>query len=245
MPPTEPPGIGSGDGEKAGNESLADLLGGWRASLDAALPPVAFVAGWLLTSESVEWGVVAALAVSVALGGYRLVRGTRPRAVLLGVLGVLLAAVVVLYTGQARDFFLPRLLSNAASGVAWMISIVLRWPLLGVVVGTLLGQRTRWRRDRALLRAYSIASWAWVMQYVIRTVVLGGLYLLAATQALAVAQVALTWPLVAANIAVSAWLLRISLPDGHPGFRHPRDPDAAEETGETATGSGEDVAGSR
>ena len=50
----------------------------------------------------------------------------------------------------------------------WSLSIALRWPLLGVVVGAVLGQKTQWRRDPALLRAYQRASWVWVCQYLIR-----------------------------------------------------------------------------
>jgi hypothetical protein len=33
--------------------------------------------------------------------------------------------------------------------------------------------------------------------------------------------VVLTWPLVAACLAVSWWVLRRTLPPGHPGLRHP------------------------
>jgi hypothetical protein len=39
---------------------------------------------------------------------------------------------------------------------------------------------------------------------------------------LAAAQTALTWPLVAACLAASWWVLRRSLPADHPGLRHPR-----------------------
>ncbi|PZF85235.1 DUF3159 domain-containing protein, partial [Micromonospora deserti] len=42
--------------------------------------------------------------------------------------------------------------------------------------------------------------------------------------ALTVARVALTWPLVAAALAVSWVAVRRSLPAGHPGLRHPVTP---------------------
>lgn len=203
-------------------DSLAGVLGGWEASVDAALPPVAFVAGWLVAGNSVGWGVAAALAVGVAVAAYRWSRGARPRAVLLGLLGVAVAAVVVLRTGRAADFFLVQLATNAASGLAWIVSIVVRRPLLGIVVGTALRQRGRWRRDPDLLRAYGAASWVWVGQYAVRVGVFGALYAADAVVALAAARAALTWPLVAACVAVSAWVLRRSLPAGHPGFRRPR-----------------------
>jgi hypothetical protein len=203
-------------------ESLVRLLGGWRASTDATLPPVAFVVGWLGTGQSVAWGAVAACGVGVALAVYRLGRGMRPRAVLLGLLGVAVAAVVVLRTGHAADFFLVQLVTNAASALAWIVSIVVQWPLLGVVVGTALRQGGRWRRDPALLRAYATASWVWVGQYVVRVAVLGSLYAVNAVVALGIARVVLSWPLVAGCVAASAWVLRRVLPAGHPGFRSPQ-----------------------
>jgi hypothetical protein len=203
------------------DESLADLLGGRRGAVDATLPPVAFVAGWLVAGQSVWGGVIAALVVGLAVAGWRLRRGDRPRAVLVGLLAVCLAAMIAVRTGRAADFFLVQLVSNAASALAWTVSIVLRWPLLGVVVGTVLGQRTRWRRDPALVRAYSRASWVWVLQYAVRLAVFLPLYAADQVVALGVARAVLTWPLVAACLAVSWWVLRRTLPPDHPGVRHP------------------------
>lgn len=203
-------------------ESLTSLLGGRRGAIDATVPPVAFVAGWLLAGESIMAGAVAALVGAAAVAGYRLRRGDRPRAVLVGLLAVAVAAVIALRTGRAADFFLLQLVSNAASALAWVVSIVVRWPLLGVVVGTVLRQRTAWRADPDLLRAYARGSWIWVLQYVTRVLVFGALYTADAVVALGVARVVLSWPLVALCLAVSAWVIARSLPPGHPGFRRPR-----------------------
>ncbi len=203
-------------------ESLADLLGGRRAAVDATVPAVAFVAGWLAAGRSIGFGAAVAVLAAVVVSLWRLRRGDRPRAVLIGLLGVCVAALIALRTGRAEDFFLLQLLSNAASALAWAVSIVVRWPLLGVVVGAVLGQRAGWRRDPALLRAYARGSWVWVGQYVVRVAIFLPLYAAGQTVALGVARVALTWPLVAACLAVSWWVIRRSLPPEHPGLRHPR-----------------------
>jgi hypothetical protein len=216
----------------ASPESLGALLGGRKAGVDATLPPIAFIVTWLLTSRSIGWAALAAVVVGVVVAAYRLSRGDKPRAVLIGLLGVAVASIIVTLTGRAADFFLVQLTANAASTLAWAVSIVIRWPLLGVIVGALLGQKTRWRKDRSLVRAYSTASWVWVAQYALRVVVFGALYLYdylyssdAAVVALGVARVAMSWPLVAACIAVSGVVLLRSLPKDHPGFRHPRLPE--------------------
>ncbi|GIM90774.1 DUF3159 domain-containing protein [Paractinoplanes toevensis] len=202
-------------------ESLAELLNGRRAAIDATLPAAGFVIGWLAGGRSIWAGASVAVACAVAVGWWRLRHGDKPRAVLIGLLGVCVAALIALRTGKAEDFFLLQLLSNAASALAWAVSIVLRWPLLGLVVGGVLGQKTRWRRDPALLRSYGLASWVWVLQYVIRLAVFLPLYAAGQVVALGVARIALTWPLIAACLAVSWWVIRKTLPPGHPGLRHP------------------------
>ncbi|WP_433528864.1 DUF3159 domain-containing protein [Micromonospora sp. CA-263727] len=209
-------------------ESLADLLGGRRGAVDASVPPVAFAVGWLLAGQSVTAGVVAALATGTVVAGWRLRRGDRPRSVLVGLLAVCVAALVVVRTGRAEDFFLVQMLANATSALVWAVSIVVRWPLLGVVVGTALGQRGRWRRDPALLRAYGRASWVWTATYVLRVAVFLPLYLGGQVLALTAARVGLTWPLVAAALAISWAVVRRSLPAGHPGLRHPVTPGGAD-----------------
>ncbi|NMO55133.1 DUF3159 domain-containing protein [Actinoplanes sp. TBRC 11911] len=203
-------------------ESLSELLNGRRAALDATLPAAGFVVGWLAGGRSIWAGSAVALACAAVVSVWRLRRGDKPRAVLIGLLGVCVAALIALRTGRAEDFFLIQLLSNAASALVWAVSIVIRWPLLGLVVGAVLGQKTRWRRDPALLRAYGKGSWVWVAQYVVRVAVFLPLYAAEQVLALGVARVALTWPLVAASLAVSWWVIRRSLPPGHPGLRHPQ-----------------------
>lgn len=207
-------------------DSLRDLLGGRGGAVDATLPVVAFVggltgaqaAGW---TSPVAWGSGAAVLLGLAVAAFRFRRGRRPRSVLFGLLGVAVAALVALYTGRAVDFFLVQIVTNAASALAWAVSIVIRRPLLGLVVGTALGQRTAWRRDPDLRRGYQRASWAWVAQYVLRLVVFVPLYLAGQVVVLGVARVVLTWPLVAVCVVVSWPLLRSALPVGHPGVRHP------------------------
>jgi len=206
---------------EARQESLHDILGGRTSAIDATAVPLAYVAGYLLGGRSIWAGSGLALLVTVAVGLWRWRHGGRLTAVLLGALGVALAATIALYTGRGVDFFLPRLASNVVSILVWALSIAARWPLLGVVVGLVLGQKARWRRDPDLLRAYQRASWVWVGGYLLRVLVFTPLWLAGQETALGVAQAALTWPVVAASIALSWWVIQRSLPDGHPGLRHP------------------------
>ncbi|GAA4931063.1 uncharacterized protein DUF3159 [Actinomycetospora succinea] len=210
---------------------FTELLGGKGQALDASAPGVAFVAVWLV-ADALAWaqpilvGGIAAVVVAAGIAAWRLRRGDRPRAVAVGLLLAVGAALLALYTGRAEDFFLPRIVANAGSLVAWLVSIAIRWPLLGVVVGTLTGHPTLWRRDPDLVRGYCRASWVWVAQYALRVVVFLGLWWAEQPAALLVAQIVLTWPLVVVCIAASWPLVRSALPPGHPGPRRPVVPDA-------------------
>jgi hypothetical protein len=186
---------------------------------------VVFVLTWLLTGNSIAWGVAASLVSATAIAIVRLRQRTKPRAVVLGLLSVCVAGIIVLYTGRPADILLPRILANAASALVWTVFIVFRRPLLGLIVGALLGQKTRWRQDPALLRAYSTASWIWVAMYTLRVLILTPFWL-TDQQNLALlggtaTYILLSWPLLALCLAVSGWAIKATLPKGHPGIRHP------------------------
>ncbi|TQM35599.1 DUF3159 domain-containing protein [Pseudonocardia cypriaca] len=215
-----------GRGSDAAEPGLAEVLGGRGGAVDATVPVVAFVAAFTIADASgwtspVVWAAGAAVLVGAVVAVFRLARGGRPRAVLFGLLGVAVAALIALYTGRAVDFFLVQIVSNAASALVWAVSIVVRWPLLGLVVGTVLGQRTRWRHDPDLVRGYQRASWVWVGQYLVRLAVFIPLYAADAVVALGIARAVLTWPLVALCVALSWPVLRSALPPGHAGLRNP------------------------
>jgi hypothetical protein len=197
--------------------------------LDAGLPAVAFVTAWAISGAlrggdatgPVLYGAGAAVLAGLVIAAIRLARGRRPAAVVLGLLGVVVAAVVVLRTGRAQDFFLLQIASNAASALLWTASIVVRWPLLGVIVGLALRQRTRWRADPDLMRGYSRASWVWVAQYLVRLAVFVPLYRADQVLALGIAR-GLTWVPTLICVGLSWPVMRTALPGDHPGIRYPR-----------------------
>lgn len=210
------------DGDPTREESLARLLGGGKAAIEGSVPPVAFLIAWLASGGELLTAVIWSLIASAATLVYALVERRKPRAVFIGMLMTVLAAMIAYYTGEARNFFLIQLLSNAASALAWTVSIVIGWPFLGLIVGGLIGTRVRWRRDPVLLRAYQRASWIWVAQYAIRVAVFTVLYALDETTWLAIMRAVLTYPLIIACIAVSGWVLFAAIPKSHPGIRKPQ-----------------------
>ena len=200
---------------------LNELLGGRRGTLESALPSVVFVTAYLISS-SLGLALGLALAVAAVLAVLRLLRREKPVRVLAGLAGVAIAAVVAARTGNAADYFLPSLLANVASALVWAASIVARWPLLGVIIGFAIGQKTAWRQDPDLVRAYSNASWIWAGSFLVRAGVNTPLYLTDNLLGLGISRVALGFPMVLLVIAGSWWAIKRSLPEDHPGIMHPR-----------------------
>lgn len=190
--------------------------------MEAALPSVVFVTTYLLTGSNLGVGIAAALVTAAVLATLRLIRREKPVRVLGGLAAVAVAAVVAARTGNAADYFLPSLLANVASALVWAASIVARWPMLGVIVGFAVGQKTAWRQDPALVRAYGNASWVWAISFLVRAGINTPLYLTDNLVGLGISRVLLGWPLVLGVIAASWVVLRRSLPPGHPGIMHPQ-----------------------
>jgi hypothetical protein len=137
-------------------------------------------------------------------------RRERLQFALAGFAGVALAAFIASKTGKAEDFFLPGLLLNAAYAVAYLISIAIRWPLLGVLLGPLGGNGMAWRRDPEQVRLYSRASWIWVGVFTLRLAVQLPLYLAGALLALGIARTAMGLPI----FLLAIWLSYLVLQRG-------------------------------
>lgn len=190
--------------------------------MESALPSVVFVTGYLVCGSSLAWGLGLALGCAAVLAGLRVARREKPVRVLGGLVAVAIAAIVAARTGNAVDYFLPSLLANVASSMVWAFTILIGWPMLGVILGFALGQRTGWRTDPDLVRAYSRASWIWAGSFLVRAGVNLPLYLTDNLVGLGISRVLLGWPMVLGVIGLSWLVVRRTLPPDHPGIMHPR-----------------------
>jgi hypothetical protein len=188
--------------------SLWDAIGGPLGACESALPAAAFVATYTASGQDTRAALIAAVALGVIFALARIARGQTVRYALSGLGGLALSAYVVSKTGRAEDFFLPGLLANAAYALAYAISILVRWPLLGVIVATLRGAGMSWRDDPAEVSSYSKASWVWVGLFSLRLAVQLPLYLAGAIAALGVARISMGIPLFAIGIWLSWLILR-------------------------------------
>jgi hypothetical protein len=187
-------------------DTLVRALGGRRGVLDTGLPGIVFVTVFTVTSLS------PALWAAVGVGGLltvaRLARRETLQHALAGFVGVAVAAYIAHRTGEARNFFLPGLFINAGYAAAYLLSIAFRWPVIGIVLGPLLGEGTAWRRDPPRLRAYAQATWVWVGMFLLRIAVQLPLYLAGWVVALGAARLAMGWPLFLGGAWVCYLILR-------------------------------------
>lgn len=212
-PDAQPAGSSDGapDSERAELRAEAVLLekaiGGWRGLIDSGLPTAVFVLVYAVSGQALTPSIIAAIIAGLAIVVIRLLRREPLQQVGAGFAGLAIAAFVSWRTGRAQDFFLPGFLTNLGYGLAFLISILVRWPLLGVVMGLLTGAGTAWRGDPALRRTYAAASWIWVGVFFGRLAVQVPLYLAGAVTMLGIAKVILGTPLFIAAAYLSYRLL--------------------------------------
>lgn len=174
---------------------LDRAVGGWRGLIDSGLPAAVFVLAYVATGQMLRPSVIAALGTGAVIALWRLMRRESLQQVVSGFVGVAVSAFVATRTGRAQDYFLIGILINVAYLVAYVVSIVARWPLIGLAVGYFRGDATGWREDPRQVRAYATASWVWAAMFAIRLLVQLPLYLAGAVGALGVAKLVLGWPM--------------------------------------------------
>ncbi len=204
---------------------LSRALGGWRGSLETALPTVAFVVVWTWRKD-VRTALVAAGAVIALLAVVRLAQRQSQQFVASAAVATAIAAFFALRSGRAQDAFLPGILTSAAWGVAALVSVVTRWPLVGFMVGAgdprMAEDPVAWRRDGGLVRVCQRLTLVLVALYAIRVGIMLPLYFAGEVAWLGVSKVALGWPLWLAAVAVMGLMLvrgntpqEVPAPDGH------------------------------
>ena len=185
---------------------LGAQLGGLRGSLETSLPVVVFTAVWLVT-DALRPSIVAAVAAAVVAYGVRRIQHSETRYVRHGLIGILVAAVLAAFTGRAETVFLPGIIQNGLWTLVLGVSLVLRWPLAGFVIGEVLGDRTGWRDDPAIVRLSMRLTLVMLAPMVIRLAVQLPLYLAGAVGWLGLSRVVLGWPLHAVTLALLGLIL--------------------------------------
>ncbi|TCK24771.1 DUF3159 domain-containing protein [Pseudonocardia endophytica] len=186
--------------------TLLEQMGGVPGIVASTVPVLVFVVVNVITSLTPAlW---AAIGAGVLVLVWRLVRKDPIQPAISGLIGVGVCALVANQTGEARGFYLPGLLYSAFLGVVALVSVVVRWPLAGVIWHGINGHGQGWRQDPVLLRAYTWATSIWAFVFAARVVVQGLLYGENAETLLGIARLAMGYPLLGVAILATVLIVR-------------------------------------
>ncbi|QCB95315.1 DUF3159 domain-containing protein [Cellulomonas shaoxiangyii] len=210
--------------------SALDALGGVRGMVETIAPGLLFVVVYLVTGQQLTPALVAAGGAAVLAVLARLVQRTPVTQAFSGVLGVGVGVVWAWRTGDATDYFAYGLWVNGAYLVGTLVTVLVGWPLVGLVVGMFRNDGpltggpwsvvVDWRRDPVRRRRYALATWPWVGMFGLRLAVQLPLFLAGEVAWLGTAKLAMGLPLTALTLWLSWMLVRGSA--GAPAPPRPR-----------------------
>ena len=170
-------------------QSLLAGMGGWLGIVEAVIPSTLFGISFAISGQPLV-SVILAGGTSLLFIIYRLVTRKSASSAVVGALAVGFAAWLALREGgDAVDYFIPGFITNAVYGSVLLLSILVRWPLIGVLVELLRGHEFNWRKDKRKLFVYSWITAFWVGFFALRLLVQVPLYFAGNTELLATARV--------------------------------------------------------
>ena len=202
---------------------LATALGGQRGMAEAGVPTAAFTVIFLAThnlAAAIGGGaVLAALALVVRIVQRSTIQFAMNAAVGIGI-GTFFVYLAARHGGSADDqalaYFLPGILLSIVYAVGLLFTVAIRWPLIGFMIGGVLGDPIGWRRTPGIVAVCNRLTLCLALPYVLKVLIQGPLYLAgrerwfstdAAVSALGVARLVMGWPLTLAAFALMGVIL--------------------------------------
>jgi len=190
---------------------LSAALGGRRGVIEAAVPTIGFTATYVIT-QHLRISLLISVGLAVLLLVARVVQRQPVQFVINSLFGIGIAAVFASRSGNASDVYLPGIIYNGVYAAVMTFSILVRWPVVGLMLGSVTGDVTTWRQDPAVVRLCSRLTWLLVAPCAIRVAVNLPLYLFldesrSKVGVMGVTKLALGWPLQVAALSLMALLL--------------------------------------
>ena len=188
-------------GHSEDKDKVLNALGGKKGLIDSGLPSLVFLIVFNLSGKNITSAIYAAIGLSIVLTFIRIVKRETVQHAFSGLIGVGVCAFIARRSGNAADFYLPGLWINAGYALLYALTNLFKWPLLGVVLGPILGENLLWRKDPARLKAYTKAGWLWVGMFAARLIVQYPLYQSGNVNLLGTARLPMGYPL----FILTAW----------------------------------------
>jgi hypothetical protein len=191
-------------------DKVINALGGKKGLIDSGLPAVVFLIVFNI-NQDLQGAIWASLSLAITLAIWRLIRKDTIQHSISGVIGVLICAYFANRSGNATDFYIPKLLTNLGYGTVYLIANLVGWPIMGLVLGPLLGENFTWRNNPRRKKMYIKASWLWVALFFSRIAVQYPIYKSGNVNLLGTVNLAMGYPLFFAA-AYGSWLIIRSEP---------------------------------
>ena len=124
-------------------DKVLAAFGGKKGLIDSGIPSVIFLVVFNVT-DRLNSALFASIAISALLTIIRLARRDTIQHALSGFIGVLICAWFANRTGNASDLYIPKLLTNLGYGTVYLIANLAGWPVLGLMLGPILGENLKW-----------------------------------------------------------------------------------------------------
>ncbi|MEW6919250.1 DUF3159 domain-containing protein [Trueperella pyogenes] len=205
-----------GTGFRAVIEDDFDVMaavGGVRGTAESTIPTLLFLILYTVTGQ-LNVALIIAVASSLVAIALRAFQRIPVSPALGGLFAIALSAFVAYRSGEASNFFVWGLMTNLVYGAVLLVSLLVRFPAVGVLIGFLRGDAIGWRKDPAQAltrRRYTQVTWLWLALFVARLAVQTPLYLSNATEAIGIARLFMGIPLFAL-VGWFSWLMVKDLP---------------------------------
>jgi hypothetical protein len=193
-------------GEAPSGAVLLGAVGGIRGLIEAILPGLGFLVLYTITKDL--WlSVLAPLAIAVVFIVVRAIQRQPVMPAITGAIGIGLSAGLALWTGNISNNFLLGFVINGVAVLALIVSLLVRRPLVGVLIGLLTGDE-HWRHDAVKLRIAYVTTVLWLLLSGLRLAVQVPLYLAELPDALAATKLLMGVPLYLGLLWVTWMLVR-------------------------------------
>lgn len=201
--------------------ALLAAMGGAMGIVEALVPGILFIVLYVVATRAESAGAALPLGMDAlwlsvavpALAGVvflviRLLRRQPAAAAIGGLLGLLLSGFLALRSGEGTDYFVLGFWTNALYGSALLVSMLVGWPLIGIVAGALFGSWRDWRRQRGVFVWMQVITGVWVAFFGARLAVQLPLYFAGAVEALGVARLLMGPPLFGVLVVITVLFVR-------------------------------------
>jgi len=191
-------------------DKVLSAFGGRKGLIDSGIPSIIFLLTFNITHH-LHSALLASVAISGLLTLIRLIRRDTLQHALSGLVGVLVCAWFANKTGKPSDVYIPKLLTNLGYGSVYLIANLAGWPVLGLMLGPILGENLKWRNHPERKRAYMRPSWLWILMFFTRIAVQYPIYRSGNLNLLGSVNLAMGYPLFIAT-AYGSWLVLKNAP---------------------------------